>query len=177
MSLNFVLTTALCAYSATPELLQLLAQMKTILVPVDFSDVTLKVVKAAVHLAKPFQSRIILMHASEIGPPLMGMGSTPDAVPVPQNLESVAPPDHTEKLARLQEMISSIGLDSTTVEVEGNPADLILSQAENSRVDLIVLGSHSRGPLSHLFLGSVADGVLQRARCPVLIVPLTDSGA
>ena len=39
--------------------------MKTILVPVDFSDVTLKVVKAAVHLAKPFQSRIILMHASE----------------------------------------------------------------------------------------------------------------
>jgi universal stress protein A len=48
-----------------------------------------------------------------------------------------------------------------------------LSQAEDSRVDLIVLGSHGRGPLSHLFLGSVADGVLQRARCPVLIVPLT----
>jgi universal stress protein A len=50
-----------------------------------------------------------------------------------------------------------------------------LSQAENSRVDLIILGSHSRGPLSHLFLGSVADGVLPRARCPVLIVPLTDA--
>jgi nucleotide-binding universal stress UspA family protein len=150
--------------------------MKTILVPVDFSDVTLKVVKVAVHLAKPFQSRIILMHAFELGPPLMGMGGAPDAVPVPQNLEPIAQPDHTEKFARLQEMISSIGLESTTVEVAGNPADLILSQAENSRVDLIVLGSHSRGPLSHLFLGSVADGVLQRARCPVLIVPLTDSG-
>jgi nucleotide-binding universal stress UspA family protein len=151
--------------------------MKTILVPVDFSDVTLKVVKAAVHLAKPFQSRIILMHVSEVGPTLLGIGGGPDAVPVPQSHEQITPPDYTERLARLHEMISSVGLVSTIVEVVGIPVDLILSQTENSRVDLIVLGSHSRGPLSHLFLGSVADGVLQRARCPVLIVPLTDAGA
>ena len=151
--------------------------MKTILVPVDFSDVTLKVVKAAVHLAKPFQSRIILMHVSESGPPLMGIGGGPDAVPVPQTHEPTASTDYTERFVRLQEMISSIGLVSTLVHLEGIPIDLILSQAENLRVDLIILGSHSRGPLSHLFLGSVADGVLQRARCPVLIVPLTDAGA
>jgi nucleotide-binding universal stress UspA family protein len=151
--------------------------MKTILVPVDFSDVTLKVIKAAVHLAKPFQSKIILMHVSEPGPPLLGLGPTPDAVPMPQPQEPITPPDQAERFARLQEMISSIGLVSTIVELEGIPNDLILSQAESLRVDLIVLGSHSRGPISHLFLGSVADGVLQRARCPVLIVPLTDAGA
>jgi len=151
--------------------------MKTILVSVDFSDVTVKVVKAAIHLAKPFQSRIILMHVSELGAPLLGIGGGPDAVPVPQTHEMATPPDYTERFPRLQEMISSIGLVSTLVDLEGVPVDLILSQAENSRVDLIVLGSHCRGPLSHLFLGSVADGVLQRARCPVLIVPLTDVGS
>jgi nucleotide-binding universal stress UspA family protein len=151
--------------------------MKTILVPVDFSDVSMKVVKAAVHLAKPFHSKIILMHVSEPGPALMGIGGAPDVLPVPQTHEPVASPDNTERFGRFQEMISSIGLVSTTVELEGISVDLILSQAENSRVDLIVLGSHSRGPLSHLFLGSVADGVLQRARCPVLIVPLSDAGA
>jgi nucleotide-binding universal stress UspA family protein len=150
--------------------------MKTILVPVDFSDVTLKVIKVAVHLAKPFQSRIILMHVSQLRPSLLGIGAGPDAVPVPQTPEAIALPDYTERFGRLKEMVASIGLVSTTVEVEGVPADLILAQAENSRVDLIVLGSHSRGPLSHLFLGSVADGVLQRARCPVLIVPLTYTG-
>jgi nucleotide-binding universal stress UspA family protein len=96
---------------------------------------------------------------------------------MPQPQEPIAPADQTERFARLQEMISSIGLLSTIVELEGIPVDLILSQAESLRVDLIVLGSHSRGPISHLFLGSVADGVLQRARCPVLIVPLTDAGA
>jgi len=150
--------------------------MKTILVPVDFSDVTIKVVKVAVHLAKPFQSKIILMHATEIVPQLMGMGGGPDALPVPQEGELANLPNYPEKLAHLQEMISAVGLTSTTVELEGVTVDLIISQAETSRVDLIVLGSHNRGPLSHLFLGSVADGVLQRARCPVLIVPLTDVG-
>jgi len=95
---------------------------------------------------------------------------------VPQTPPPIAPPDNMVSFSHLQEMISSIGLVSTTVELEGIPAELILSQAEDSRVDLIVLGSHSRGPLSHLFLGSVADGVLQRARCPVLIVPLSDTG-
>ena len=57
--------------------------MKTILVALDFSDVTLKVVKAAVHLAKPFQSKIILMHASEPAPQLLGIGPGPDVVPIP----------------------------------------------------------------------------------------------
>jgi len=150
--------------------------MKTILVSVDFSDVTLKVVKAAVHLAKPFQSRIILVHVFEPGSPLIGISGAPDTVAVPQTPPPIAPPDNMVSFSHLQEMISSIGLVSTTVELEGIPAELILSQAEDSRVDLIVLGSHSRGPLSHLFLGSVADGVLQRARCPVLIVPLSDTG-
>src|SRR5271170_5614298 len=113
--------------------------MKTILVPVDFSDVTLKVIKVAVHLAKPFQSRIILVHVSELRPSLMGIGAGPDAVPVPQTPEPIGLPDYTERFARLKEMIDAIGLVSTTVELEGNPTDLILSQAENSRVDLIIL--------------------------------------
>jgi nucleotide-binding universal stress UspA family protein len=149
--------------------------MKTILVPVDFSDVTLKVVKAAVHLAKPFHSRIILMHASEPAPQLLGIGPGPDTVPVPPATEAPSSPDYTENLAHLQEMISATGLASIIVNLEGPPVDLILEQAEASRVDLVVLGSHRRGPLSHLFLGSVADAVLRRARCPVLIVPISDN--
>jgi nucleotide-binding universal stress UspA family protein len=72
-------------------------------------------------------------------------------------------------------MISATGLASIVVNLNGPPVDLILEQAETSRVDLVVLGSHRRGPLSHLFLGSVADGVLRRARCPVLIVPISDN--
>jgi universal stress protein A len=146
--------------------------MKTILVAVDLSDVTIKVVKVAVHLAKPFQSKIILMHAVEPLPQLSPVGADPvSVVPLEEPLL-----DFTEELERLREMISLVGLESTAMELQGPPVDLILAQAENSRIDLIVLGSHNRGVLSHLLTGSVVDGILQRAKCPVLVVPLHDGG-
>jgi nucleotide-binding universal stress UspA family protein len=147
--------------------------MKSILVPVDFSDVTLKVVKAAIQLGKPFRSRITLMHVTEITPQILGIGPAPEAVPTP-TLDESAESGVAEKLARLEEMVTAVGLDSNSVELQGAPVDSILSQAEKSRVDLIVLGSHSRGPLYHLFVGGVTEGVLKRARCPVLVVPLSD---
>jgi len=147
--------------------------MKSILVPVDFSDVTLKVVKAAIHLAKPFQSRITVMHVTEITPQILGIGPAPEAVPTP-TLEESAESGVTEKLAGLEKLVTAVGLDSNSVELQGAPVESIMSQAEKSRVDLIVLGSHSRGPLYHLFVGGVTEGVLKRARCPVLVVPLSD---
>ena len=145
--------------------------MKTILVAVDLSNVTMKVVKVAVHLAKPFQSKIILMHVVEPVQQLSPIGAEPVPVPIEDT-----PADFTEELSRLLEMISHIGLESTKLEVEGPPVEMILAQAESFRADLIVLGSHGRRVLEHLFTGSVVDGILQRAKCPVLVVPLHDSG-
>jgi nucleotide-binding universal stress UspA family protein len=150
--------------------------MKSILVPVDFSDVTLKAVKAAVHLAKPFKSRVILMHVSEIIPQIMAVGPAPEAAPTPPIDESESS-RNSEKLAQLSDLVTSVGLESSSLETQGAPVDLILAQAESTRVDLIVLGSHSRSPLYHLFVGGVIEGVLKRARCPVLVVPLSEPGS
>jgi nucleotide-binding universal stress UspA family protein len=143
--------------------------MKTILVAVDLSDVTMKMVKVAVHLAKPFQSKIILMHAVEHAQLLSSIGDPASPAPLQE-----APTDFAEALSRLQEMISHVGLDSTKLELQGPPVEMILAQAENYRTDLIVLGSHNHGFFDHLFTGSVVDGILQRAKCPVLVVPLHD---
>lgn len=150
--------------------------MRAILVPVDFSDVTLKVVKVAAHLAKPFQSKIILMHVSELASQMLTLGAGPDVVPVPATPDDSQPTDAEDRLARLQELVTSLGLESTSIALKGPPLDHILAQAETSKVDLIVIGSHSRGPLYHLFVGGVIDGILKRARCPVLVVPLSETG-
>ena len=144
--------------------------MKTILVAVDLSDVTMKIVKVAVHLAKPFQSKIILIHAVEHAQLLSSIGGDPVSAAPSEEV----PADSTEALSRLQKMISLVGLDSTKLELQGPPVELILAQAENYRIDLIVLGSHNHGFFDHLFTGSVVDGILQRVKCPVLIVPLHD---
>src|SRR4051812_6384818 len=114
--------------------------MKTILVAVDLSDLTTKMVKVAVHLAKPFQSKIILLHVMEHAPQLAPISTDP--IPAPPVLEATT--DFTEELSRFQEMISVVGLESAKLELQGSPVDLILAQAENLHIDLIVLGSHSR---------------------------------
>ncbi|MBV9731747.1 MAG: universal stress protein [Verrucomicrobia bacterium] len=147
--------------------------MKSILVPVDFSDVTLKVVKAAVYLAKPFQSHITLMHVewTAPAPEIIDFGAGPNLVPPPVRDEPEISEAKKRKLAELEELVTSVGLTSTTIELHGPPVEQILAQAETARVDLIVIGSHHHGALYHLIEGGVTEGILGRARCPVLIVP------
>ena len=56
--------------------------------------------------------------------------------------------------------------------VEGEPVVEILKKAEELDCDLVVLGTHGKGPVEHAFLGSVAEKVLQRITRPVFIIPL-----
>jgi len=147
--------------------------MKSILVPVDFSDVTLKVVKAAVYMAKPFQSHITLMHVewTAPAPEIIDFGAGPNLVPPPVRDEPEITEAKKKKLAELEELVTSVGLTSTTIELQGPPVEQILAQAETARVDLIVIGSHHHGAFYHLIEGGVTEGLLSRTRCPVLIVP------
>jgi nucleotide-binding universal stress UspA family protein len=56
--------------------------------------------------------------------------------------------------------------------LEGAPATTIINVAEDRNVDLIVMGSHAHSALNNLFIGSVADKVVNRSTTPVLLVPL-----
>jgi nucleotide-binding universal stress UspA family protein len=62
------------------------------------------------------------------------------------------------------------GARATFLVWEGDPADTILSASESERADIIVLGSHERGRLGRLVLGSISSRVSDEARCAVLIV-------
>jgi nucleotide-binding universal stress UspA family protein len=151
------------------SLMFIVSAMNNILVPVDFSDVTPRVVKAAAQLAKPFGSKLILLHVAEDAGPALPLGSGSAATAVPGAVSG--------QLEQLQQLVGSLGLESVAVELTGPPMNQIMTQAETRRVDLIVLGTHGRGPLYHLFAGGVLDGILRRARCPVLVVPLAGEAA
>ena len=57
-----------------------------------------------------------------------------------------------------------------TFIAEGHPSDEIVATAQAWGADLVVIGSHGRGGLSHVLLGSVAESVMRHAPCPVLVV-------
>jgi universal stress protein A len=65
------------------------------------------------------------------------------------------------------------GLKPRVEVVEGEPVPVILTRAAELQADFIVMGTHRRGGLSRLLMGSVAEGVLRRAPCPVVLIPVS----
>ena len=63
------------------------------------------------------------------------------------------------------------GARATFLVWEGDPAEVILAASEAEDVDVVILGSHRRGLLGRLVLGSMSTRVSEQARCPVLVVP------
>jgi nucleotide-binding universal stress UspA family protein len=55
---------------------------------------------------------------------------------------------------------------------EGDAVDEILKTADKLKSDIIIMGAHGKGILSHTFLGTVPDKVLRRSRTPVLVIPI-----
>jgi nucleotide-binding universal stress UspA family protein len=142
--------------------------IQTILVPVDFSDVTAKLVSAAAALAQPFSSRIILLHVSEPEPDFVGFEPGPQAVRA-----SVARDFRAEhhKLEELKQTVESRASSVTALHIQGPMVEKILQEAEQQGAGLIVMGSHGHGAFYNLLVGSVTSGVLKAATCPVLVVP------
>jgi nucleotide-binding universal stress UspA family protein len=156
--------------------------MKSILVPVDCSAATPRVLDLARELAKAFGARLHLMHVWEIVAPVptgpLGYGAVgvPEIVPmtaVPEAMGQAVVPNeaHKAKLAEWKEEISRAGLPVTLHEPTGSVLDEILKQATAANVDLIVMGTHGHGAMYNLLVGSVTEGVLKRATQPVLLVP------
>ncbi|MEI7744427.1 MAG: universal stress protein [Chloroflexota bacterium] len=76
-----------------------------------------------------------------------------------------------EQLAQaLVERGRELGIEVSFLVWTGDPGDMIVSAAEAEKVDMVLVGSHGRGAVGRLFLGSVSEHVVRNAPCPVLVV-------
>ena len=146
--------------------------MKTILVPVDFSDTTTAVIDTARQFAATFGSRVVLLHVSEPEPDFVGFEPGPMAVR--QTIARDLKAEHQ----KVEELKASCGIaDVLALHIQGPAIEKILSTAADHGAELIVMGSHGHGALYELLVGSVTAGVLKGAKCPVLVVPVSKPAA
>jgi nucleotide-binding universal stress UspA family protein len=144
--------------------------MKTILVPVDFSDITPRVVEIARQFATALGSRLVLLHVSEPEPDFVGFEPGPIAM-----RETVARDLRVEH-QKLETLKASCDLpDILALHIQGPAIAKILHEATAQDAAMIVLGSHGHGAFYELLVGSVTHGVLKGATCPVLVVPAASS--
>lgn len=146
--------------------------MKTILAPVDFSDITDKIIEEACTMAEAFGGKVILLNVSIPSPYPTEYIIEGGFVPPPVDSESAK-----EQARKAEKLLTEIA-DSWKSEkfeleakvISGEPVPVILDFCENNGVDTIIMGSHGHGALYHLLLGGVSEKVLHRASCPVMII-------
>jgi nucleotide-binding universal stress UspA family protein len=141
-------------------------QVKNILVPVDLSEPSHKVLNYAVPLAEKFGARIVLVHVVE--PRIY-----PENLVIPAEIEEMNVRllqywrDLLEKLRR-RAIGPSIKCDVRAIL--GKPYQEIVDVAKAEKADLIVIATHGYKGLKRAFLGSTAERVVRYAECPVLTV-------
>jgi len=148
--------------------------MKTLLVPLDFSETTDIVIQQAVDLAKLLPARIILLHIVEPVATYVPVGGSMDVIAAAPPLidTDVETNSQAQRLEELSAPLRAKGIEVEPVWLVGLAVDDIVEQAELRKADFIVMGSHGHGALYHLFSGSVVNGVLQHAKVPVIVIPV-----
>jgi nucleotide-binding universal stress UspA family protein len=137
-----------------------------ILFPTDFSHYNDAALKYASTLAAEADALLYIVHVDEVQHLNAAMGDAGYLIAA-----AVAHEGRPEVRKRLESVLPTI----KTVAYEhyyltGSPADEIVEFAERESVDLIVMASHGRTGLSRLLMGSIAEGVMRKTRCPILIV-------
>lgn len=143
---------------------------RTILAAHDFSPCAQRALAHAVALRERSQGELHLFHG--VPPPLLAPAAAAGGVP-PAGLQTrgLLEEARREAEASLARVARALDCPAQLHVVAGAPADAICETARAIGADLIVMGTHGRTGLAHLFLGSVAERTVRRAPCPVLAVP------
>ena len=144
--------------------------MKTLLVPIDFSAITARVIDEAVTLARALDGRIVLLHVTE---PVAKLVDVAVIVVSIADVDTAAAKEAGRRLNELAEQLKTGGVAAEALQLTGSPVPEIVGQAKSLRADFIVMGSHGHTAFYDLVAGSTTHGVLKRAECPVMIVTAT----
>jgi len=144
-----------------------------ILVAIDFSTATNKLLSEVILLPPFFDAKVWLIHAVEPEEP------ADDYFKVFSTTMRNAIAEHYHEehkiLQHHAQVLRDKGIDAASLLVQGAPVKMILQEAKNLDVSVIIIGSHGHGSLFNLLLGSISEGVLQKSVCPVLVVPIRES--
>jgi Universal stress protein UspA and related nucleotide-binding proteins len=143
-------------------------RMKTILVPVDFSNCSREGLRYAIAFANEFGARIILLHATYLGYVYSCEGTAIYDIP---SLQRAARETAGRKMRELVRSVNFGAVKFETVFTEGSPVIDICAFAKDHDVDLIITSTHGFTGFTHVMIGSIAEQVVRHACCSVLVVP------
>ena len=139
--------------------------IKKVLVPTDFSELSVAAMEYAKMFATRFDAKVYLVHVVDTVP-LIGPDGAPSYMTVAHEVEK----DATKELKRFAAKHLGSVKKLELIICEGDPRLEVLKLLEKEDIDLIVMATHGRTGLAHVILGSVAERVVQQSPVPVVVV-------
>lgn len=143
--------------------------IRSILLPTDFSHCAETALPYAAQLARQMKARLLCLHVVETVMPAVGYAAVAEPLPVTDiggQLEETA----MRELPKLGARQECAGLEVEELLVRGDAAAEIVRVARERDIDLIVISSHGRTGWGRMIFGSTAESVVRHAHCPVLVV-------
>jgi nucleotide-binding universal stress UspA family protein len=142
--------------------------MKNILVAIDFSDITGRLIEKAVQLATKFDAKLWLIHVAAPTPDFVGYDVGPQYI---RDARAEVLREEHRKLQTHAARLNDDGLKAEALLIQGPTVETLVKEAKILEVDLLILGSEDHGKLFDTIFGSVWKEVVKKAKIPVLIVP------
>ncbi len=153
-----------------------------ILVAIDFSDITEQVLTQSSILAKNLQAEVCLLHVVEANQDYITydydqtMMYAIDPSEIRDQLAQRFRKEH-KTLLEYAEGLRNNGLNCKALMVQGETVKAILAIVEKLSMDFIVLGSHGKGAISQLLLGSTSKDLIKKTSVPIYLIPIDRSEA
>ena len=139
-----------------------------LLAAIDFSDLTPMVVEQAAKIAQVLASKLWIIHVAAPDPDFVGYSTGPQCE---RDWKAEVLREEHRYIQDAALELEQRGINVTPLLIQGVTIDTILQQAAKLKAEMIVMGSHGHGALYKAIVGSVSEGVIRKASCPVLIVP------
>ncbi len=142
-------------------------KIEKILFPVDFTTATDKILPVVKDMTKAFGAKLHILHVIRSPQEFAGFEMGPAWY---ASLEKDLMDGAEKSMRRLiAEHLEDVGDVETHISV-GDIVDTIIDYVNSNDIDMIIIGTHGRKGLEKVMFGSVAEGVIKEAPCPVLTV-------
>lgn len=143
-------------------------KIKNILLPTDFSKISLSAAEYAVVLAEHFGAKIHLLHVLDKTPPILAIRA------LDLSKEKIIESIEKDAKMSLQECLAKINhnkdIEIHLVIRKGVDYEEIIKFAKDKKIDVIVIATHGRTGILHTLMGSVAEKVVRYSKTPVLVI-------
>ena len=142
--------------------------MNTIVVAVDFSNITSILIDKAAEMASCQKARVYIIHVAAPDPEFVGYKAGPVHE---REFRASELKKEKKELEQLAQRLKKLGVDTIPLLIQGPTAELILTETQRLEAGLLIMGTHGHGIVMTALLGNTALQVIKHIHCPILLIP------